>query len=243
MSITTTLTLTEINKLIQDVTKAEKITKEGLSALSRELLAHAYQHGDIAPINTLMGVDSNGKFRLTPLNWRTAAMYFNNFVAFTSNYDKDVKAYANKGEGKRKPLVFNKKSKAKYTRLLPTVEQWLADSDNDIWSWSDDNVTMQDKPVDLLALAVKAVVKAMNDEENGGFTMGDIIAQVQEEEDVTVNLERSVEADAAQQLTQSPYYRGFYDNYYKELTLVIALKPFQYLKYQEGFVEITYNKD
>lgn len=195
-NITATLTLSEITTLIADVTAAERITKEGLSTLSRELLMFAYEHGDISPINNLMGVDENGKHRLTPLNWRTAAMYFNNFVAFTSNYEKQVQAYVKAPSGKRPVLVFNKKSKAKYTRLLPTVTAWLSDTNNDIWSWADDNVKMEEKEVNTMALAVKAILKAMQDEENH-YTMGDIIAEVQAEEGVTVNLERTVEAEAA----------------------------------------------
>lgn len=64
-NITATLTLTELNQLISDVTAAEKITKAGLRTLSRELLAHVFQHGDVEPINTLLGTDDQGKFRLT----------------------------------------------------------------------------------------------------------------------------------------------------------------------------------
>lgn len=201
MSITTvnnikaTLTLVELQALIAQVTQAERITKAGLSTLSRELLAWAWEHGTIEPINDLMGVDENGKHRLTPLNWRTAAMYFNNFVAFTSNYENQVEKYVKNPSGARPVLVFNKKSKAKYNRLLTTVTAWLSDENNDIWLWSDQNVTMEDKVVDTMALAIKAIIKAMNDDENG-YTMGDIIAQVQMEEGVTVNLARSVEAES-----------------------------------------------
>jgi hypothetical protein len=194
-NITATLTLVEIQTLITNVTQAERITKAGLSSLSRELLAWAWENGTIEPINDLMGLDENGKHRLTPLNWRTAAMYFNTFVAFTSNYESQVEKYVQNPSGARPVLAFNKKSKAKYNRLLPTVIAWLADSANDLWLWSDQNVVMQDKVVDTMALAIKAIVKAMNDDENG-YTMGDIIAQVQMEEGVTVNLARTVEAEA-----------------------------------------------
>lgn len=188
-TITATLNLSQLTALIAEVTAAERITKEGLSTLSRELLMFAYEHGDISPINSLMGVDSNGKHRLTPLNWRTAAMYFNNFVAFTSNYEKQVEKYVKKPSGQRPVLTFNKKSKAKYTRLLPTVTQWLSDSSNDIWVWADANIEMSDKPVDLMAMAVKAIVKAMTDDDNGGFTIGEIITAVNADEAVTVSLD------------------------------------------------------
>ena len=193
--ITATLTLVQVQELITKVTQAERITKAGLATLSRELLAFAFANGTIDPINDLMGVDETGKHRLTPLNWRTAAMYFNEFVAFTSNYDKDVAKYVKSPSGARPVLVFNKKSKAKYSRLLPTVTAWLADSANDIWSWSDDNIKLETKAVDTMADAIKAILKAMNDDEHG-YTMGDIIHAVQLEDAVTVNLERTVEAEA-----------------------------------------------
>lgn len=193
-TITSTLTLIELNALIAEVTQAERITKSGLSTLSRELLAHAYEHGDINPINTLMGVDENGKSRLTPLNWRTAAMYFNEFVAFTSNFDKEVKAWVQQPSGKRPTFEFNKKSKNKYKRLLPTVTAWLEDENNDLWTWADENVKLESKPVDLMAMAVKAIVKAMTDDDNGGFTLSEIITAVNENEAVSVSLDEIVEA-------------------------------------------------
>ncbi len=185
-NITATLTLTELNQLISDVTAAEKITKAGLRTLSRELLAHVFQHGDVEPINTLLGTDDQGKFRLTPINWRTAVQYFNNFVAFTSNFEKEVQEYAVKGTGTRTPLVFNKKSKAKYERLLPTVQAWLAESANDLWTWSDD-IKIEAQAPDFMKNAIQALKNAM-DEEKGAFTMQEIMVALIEDENITMSL-------------------------------------------------------
>lgn len=175
--ITATLKDVELLDIIQRVTQAERITKEGLSTLSRELLAHVYEHGDIHLINSLMGVDPDtGKFRLTPINWRIAAQYFNEFVSFTSNYESEVQKYATKGEGNRVPLVFNKKSKQKYTTKLPLVEAWLADKANDIWSWSSE-VKMETKAPDYLKNIANDINKAM-DEEKGNHDAMTVLANI-----------------------------------------------------------------
>lgn len=184
--ITSTLSAAQLAEKIEQVTQAEKITKAGLSVLSRELLAHAYEHGDVTLINSLMGTDESGSFRLTPMNWRTAAMYFNHFVAFTSNYEKDVQAYARKGQGNRQALVFNKKSKSKYDRLLPTVHAWLADPTNDLWAWADDNVSMEDKQIDYLKNIANDISKAM-DEEKGNHTALEVLATIVDNTDIDLS--------------------------------------------------------
>lgn len=167
LNITATLKVEALSAIINDVTAAERVTKQGLSVLSRELLAHAWEHGDITLINSLMGTDENGKFRLTPLNWRVAAMYFNSMVAFTSNYEKEVQAFIEKGEGKRVPLVFNKKSKNKFNSMGESVQEWLSVATNDLWVWSQD-VKMSDPTKDFAKLAINAFSNAV-DEEKGGL--------------------------------------------------------------------------
>lgn len=175
--ITATLNEVQLAEIIKSVTAAERITKEGLSKLSRELLAHVYVHGDITLINDLMGVcPETGKFRLTPINWRIAAQYFNHFVAFTSNYESEIQKFATKGEGNRVPLVFNKKSKQKYTAKLPLVEAWLADEASDLWSWSSE-IKMEVKAPDYLKNVANDINKAL-DEEKGNHGIMEVLATI-----------------------------------------------------------------
>ena len=185
-SITATLNLEQISVLIEEVTAAEKITKHGLSLLSRELLAFAYEHGDISPINSLLGCNADGKFRLTPINWRIAVQYFDHFVAFTSNFEKDIKKFAVKGEGKRVAMAFNKKSKAKFDAKLPLVEAWLLDTDNDIWSWSNE-IVLEAKAPDFIGNMIKSFQAAL-DEERGGFTFIEVMQALILDEDTNVSL-------------------------------------------------------
>ncbi len=176
MNITSTLTLTQLNELIAKVAAAERITKEGLSTLSRELLAHVYVTGDVTPINTLLGSDENGKFLLTPLNWRVAVQYFTEYVAFTSNYEKEVMKFAVHGEGKRVSLVFNKKSKQKFNLMLPKVEAWLAVESNDLWSWSA-AIKMDGGVVDYFKPIIQNIEKAL-DEEKGNLSIMAVLAHI-----------------------------------------------------------------
>lgn len=201
MTIQSTLSVNELQNIIQQVTQAEKITKQGLSTLSRELLAHVYEHGDVSLINDLLGQGDDGKFRLTPINWRIAVQYFDHFVSFTSNYEKDVKKYATKGEGNRVPLVFNKKSKQKYQVKLPLVESWLAESANDIWSWSH-NVEMEAKAPDYLKTVANDINKAM-DEEKGNLSAMQVLAAIVDNTEIdlqtlTAFLQRPIDLEEQQ---------------------------------------------
>lgn len=182
---TSTLSAAQLTQIIVDVTAAEKITKAGLSTLSRELLNHVYESGDVSLVNTLLGKGDDGKFRLTPINWRIAVQYFNEFIAFTSNYEKDVKEYATKGTGKREPLVFNKKSKKKFIEKEPKVLEWLAVSTNDIWCWSE-NVEMEVSAPDYLKSISNDIAKAL-DEEKGNMAINTILSAIVDNTDISLS--------------------------------------------------------
>lgn len=188
--ITATLNEVQLAEIIKSVTAAERITKEGLSQLSRELLAHVYVHGDITLINDLMGTcPETGKFRLTPINWRIAAQYFNHFVAFTSNYESEIQKFAVKGEGNRVPLTFNKKSKQKFTTKLPLVEAWLADEANDLWSWSSE-IKMEVKAPDYLKNIANDINKAL-DEEKGNHGAMEVLAAIIDNTEIDLGVLRA----------------------------------------------------
>ena len=181
---TSTLSSSDLTAIIEQVTAAEKITKAGLSTLSRELLNHVYVTGDISLINTLLGKGEDGKFRLTPINWRVAVQYFNEFVAFTSNYEKEVKEFATLGTGKRVALVFNKKSKKKFELKEPKVLEWLAVSSNDIWNWSE-AIKMELGEIDYFAPITKDIARAL-DEEKGNAAIGTILSLIVDSTDITL---------------------------------------------------------
>jgi hypothetical protein len=131
---------------IETIAKAEKVTKVILSELSRELLAYIPDTFDIGMLNRLLGV-------LTPMNRKTAVLYFKHFLPWQMD-DKGV------------TFTGKDKSKVRYDKKLNAIDEWLANDDNDIWSWAEKNVKVEQKPVDYMKKITADVRKALEDEEN-----------------------------------------------------------------------------
>lgn len=177
-------TYEQLMETIGKVAAAERVTKQGLSALSRDILNYVVDTEDVRPVNALLGMDGDGKFLLTPINWRISVQYFHHFIAFTSNFD-DVKEYAIKGKGKRVALVFNKKAKKRWDKCVQLINEWLDDPANDIWVWSN-NAEMDAAPVDY-AKKIQSAVKSALDEGKGNMSLMDVMAAMAELEDVTIH--------------------------------------------------------
>ena len=178
-----------IQEKIEAVTKAERITKQMLSELSRDLLQVQLEGGDaVQLINTLMG-EVDGVFRLTPINWRIAAQYFYNFIPHASNFASEVKDFAVNGSGKRVALVFGKANKNAAKRIAKLgkagdIEHWLSDPANDMWSWSNE-IKMEAKPKDWAKELQKAFDNA-TDEAKGGMSVRDCMLALLDGCDVDV---------------------------------------------------------
>ena len=135
---------------VSEVAQAERITKQVLGNLSRDVLEYMLESEDVRPVNALLGVGTDGKFIRTPVNWRIACQYFAHFLPFSSNYD-EVKDNVEKGEGTREPLVFGKKQKRKWDKKSQEIADFLEDEDNTIWTWSK-NVEIKAQPTDYAKL-------------------------------------------------------------------------------------------
>jgi len=144
--------------LVKEVAAAEAITHEKLGILSRQLLINWQNDKDPSVINALMGVNPDGKFILTPMNWRTAALYFHEFVGAKSNYEELKDAIQN--GGKRSPMVFGVKTKNAEKRTKKAREEWLSDETNNIWVWSR-SIQLGEAP-NLSAGIKKAIETALN---------------------------------------------------------------------------------
>lgn len=163
---------------ISELSAAERITKKLLGELSRELLTHYQESGDVSLINLLLGaVEEDGKFRLTPINWRFACQYFLAFIPHASNWE-EIKEFVLKGKGKREPLVFQKKSGNRLKKIGNKLAEWLQDEKNNIWTWSA-TVKVEEVEKDYAAMVTKAVQNAL-DGEKGGLNVIDVIAAVLE---------------------------------------------------------------
>jgi hypothetical protein len=126
-----------------------------LSELSRELLEYVLVDGthDVAAVNRTLNV-------LTPMNKQTAILFFEAFLPHKFNTDTGHFGGLDK--------------KAKDKKLAATVA-FLADADNDIWSWAKANVKIENKEIDYLGKVTKSISQAM---EKGHASQLDIIKAV-----------------------------------------------------------------
>ena len=134
---------------IENIAKAEKVTKADLAELSRELIAYIVleDSNDISMVNRLLGV-------LSPANKRVATHYFQHFLFFKLN--EDIMLF----EGKMKGA----KRLARYVEL---VTEFLDNQDNNIWTWQAEHLKIDKKIPDYKKKIKGDVQKALADEENG----------------------------------------------------------------------------
>lgn len=133
---------------LEAIANAEKITRAELAALSRELLIYVPDTQDIGIVNRLLGV-------LTPVNKRTAILYFGHFLPWEKENDAD-------GNFSRfgKKMLGEKKVK----RKEQAIADWLTDEANTIWTWADENIQI-DKKKDFKGGIVRAIKQALAGDE------------------------------------------------------------------------------
>lgn len=152
---------------IEAIAAAEKITKAELGHVSREMLLYVPDSDDIDVVNRLLGV-------LTPMNRATAILFFKHFLPWEVEEDA-------KGEFSR----FGKriKKEKQLERKLLAITEFLADENNNIWTWASANVTLDYTQKDFAAMVTKAVTQALKGEkkDNGEtppLSMTDVIGAV-----------------------------------------------------------------
>lgn len=161
------------------ITASEAITKRELGLLSRELLSFIVETSDVRIVNTLLGRGADGKLTLTVANRKSAGLFFQNFLPFTVDADSDVVQFA-----KKKGKVFDK--------AVAEIEKFLADEANDLWTWIDANVKMEQKAVDYAGKITKDIKKALDAED--GLTGAQVMAAVLEGGITTADLMQLVDA-------------------------------------------------
>lgn len=151
-------TLVQMEALIGELKKAERITKLNLSILSRELLIHSIEHKDASLVNKVMSGDV-----LSPANLRIARLYFAEFMPFAQVLVDRIEG----GKAVKQLAGFKNFSERRSATMMEKVEAWLADDKNDIWAWQQDNVQMEKKPADYASKLTKLVEKALSDADEG----------------------------------------------------------------------------
>ena len=103
---------------------SEKITKELLRSMSRDVLAAHHETGDVAYINGLIAV-------LTPMNKKMSVLFFKEFSGHL--YSEETNA-------------FSKKDKKRYDDAKKKSFDRLEDPNFNVFSWADMHVEVEKKP-------------------------------------------------------------------------------------------------
>lgn len=146
---------------IGELSKAEGVTKRELMGLSRQLLIalhgidDALLEGDIQFINRTLAV-------LTPMNKQTAVLFFQEFTGF--HFDEKL-------------CEFTKKSQKGAPIARGAAIAFLADPNQNIWTWADRNVKVEAKPFDL-GKVTKFVESALKKADKEGITQEDVLRAV-----------------------------------------------------------------
>lgn len=130
---------------------AEKITKETLRMLSREMLDAVHVAGDIQPVNRLLEV-------LTPMNRRACVLFFQHFSGHF---------YSEKDER------FGKRDKQNYEAKYKASDEFLDDPLNNIWTWAAREIEMEAKPFTMLKVT-KMVETILKKADKAGFKQEDV---------------------------------------------------------------------
>lgn len=137
----------ELNKTIDALAASEKVTKSALADLSRDLLVYVPETKDIAMVNRLLTV-------LTPMNCKVAQQFFRTFLPWHMPADDTVFGAMLKGDKR----IANK---------LVDIEAFLANAENNIWSWANKNIDVVAKPKNYAKKISDLISKAIGDDEQG----------------------------------------------------------------------------
>lgn len=131
-----------INNKIATLAQAEKVTKAVLAELSRDLIDYVLiqEIHDIAAVNRTLAV-------LTPMNKATAVQFFQAFLPHKFNEDTQTFGGLDK---KIKPAK------------MEASKEFMADENNNIWTWAAVHVEVKAKEKDYLGNVTKAVKQAID---------------------------------------------------------------------------------
>lgn len=149
--------MARFNVALNDLTKAEKVTRSTLMELSRSVLPIVHETGDIGYVNRILVV-------LSPMNKRMAIEFFREFSGFRFD-DK-------KGE-------FVSKDKKRFDECVAAFVKFLEDPLNNIWSWAEKNLEVEKKEFDFGQLK-KQTDSLLKKADKNGFKKADVLRAMME---------------------------------------------------------------
>lgn len=143
---------------IQQLESAEKITRDLLREMSREVLYALHSHENIQVINELLNA------KLTPVNRRGLVEFFKTFTGFFCTQLSDGK------------IVFTKKDKKNYDTIQQDVLRLLEEDPHfNFWSWSEPHLKIESKEFSLDAVR-KMVENTVKKADKAGISFADVLA-------------------------------------------------------------------
>jgi len=182
--------LVTINTRIDAIRASEKITKVELGLISRELLMYVPESKDIDAVNRLLNA-------LTPMNYRTAQLFFANFLPWV--WDEKNNRFAAMSKGDK---AVNGK--------LANIKEFLDEPANTIWLWAERNIKLETVKTPFEERLTSLVAKALKGEKGldpidkrtvisaimaGGVSAGDLI-NIMEEAKAAFEARQAIEAEA-----------------------------------------------
>lgn len=175
-----------IDKKIDALANSERVTKQTLAELSRELLVYVMNTQDIAMVNRLFTV-------LTPMNCKSAVIFFRHFLPWKMPENDTV--FGEKKKGKK--LLANAQE---------AIDAFLVQDDNSIWTWlSEQGVEPKARPKNYAQKITSVISKALTDDQegisqldiltaivNGGLSVDQIIDEIDK-----VQIEQKEKAEPA----------------------------------------------
>lgn len=175
-------TIELVNGKIETLAANERITKALLSELSREVLeAVCIDEGkdtgkgteDSRTINELINV-------LTPVNRKAAILFFKHMVPFVVATNEQGEFHA-----------FGKKDKKNWDDKIEAVREFLADPHQNIWTWAERNIEVEQKPFDVkkVTKVIESALKKANKGDviraimAGGLELADILEVIAPKEE------------------------------------------------------------
>ena len=143
---------TSFVKSLERLANSERITKEELKVLSRSILEAVHATGDISYVNRLLLV-------LTPVNKKVTVFFFKHFAGFS--FDDTLAA-------------FTKKSKKRYDAAVALSDAFLADVNQNIWTWAERHIEVEQKPftIETLEHTIKGMFTKAG---NAGLSQTDVL--------------------------------------------------------------------
>lgn len=160
----------KFNAGVKALAKAESTVRETLNPLSRSVLEAVHATENIGYVNKLLAA-------LSPVNRKAAVVFYKHFSGF--HYDDATAS-------------FTKKSKKRYEQAFNDARAFLEDPLNNLFSWADRHVEVEQKPFDAESFKKgfkRMFDKRLQDAKDNGMTQAELFSLLFKKEEGKVGVD------------------------------------------------------